>query len=139
MRIRRRHIWVLLLIVLALEAVGCHQGLKWPSLGGHKEPSGDMRVEQRVGGQAVNLTAAEIIGTMRRIGVPDDRIPDLGSGLHDALRATGAAAILRGGQIQVMLAVSEDHLFVQSRGQGGFIYDLKEKRFISVPPMPAEN
>ena len=139
MRVGRRHILVLTLIVLALEAVGCHNALKWPSLGGHKEQSQDLQVEQRVGGQAVNLSADEVVRTMRRIGVPDDQIRNLGPTLYDALRATGAAAILRGGQIQVMLAVSEDHLFVQSRSQGSFIYDLKDKRFISVPPMPAGN
>jgi hypothetical protein len=76
---------------------------------------------------------------MRRIGIPDDQILNLGPNLRDALRGTGAAAIAYGGQLQVMLAVSEDHLFVQSRSQGSFIYDLKDKRFIPVPPMPTEN
>jgi hypothetical protein len=137
-RVGRRHILVLLLIVLALEAVGCHNGLKMPSFGGRKEQSQDVRVEQRIGGQAVTLTADEIVRTMRRLGMPDDQIYNLGPNLRDALRATGAAAMLRGGQIQVMFAVSEDHLFVQCRSQGSFIYDLKDKRFISVPPMPAE-
>ena len=142
MRVGRKHILVLLLVVLALEAVGCHNGLKmpkWPSFGGHKEPSQDLRVEQRVGGQAVNLTADETVRIMRRIGIPDDQILNLGPNLRDALRGTGAAAIAYGGQLQVMLAVSEDHLFVQSRSQGSFIYDLKDKRFISVPAMPTEN
>jgi hypothetical protein len=54
------------------------------------------------------------------------------------MRSTGAAALSRGGQPEVMLAVNEGHLFVQSRSQGSFIYDLKEKRFIPVPAMPAE-
>lgn len=142
MRVGRKHILVLLLVVLALEAVGCHSGLKgpkWPSFGRQKEQSQDLRVEQRVGGQAVSLTADEIVRIMRRIGIPDDQIYNLGPNLRDALRGTGAAAIARGGQLQVMLAVSEDHLFVQSRSQGSFIYDLKDKRFIPVPPMPAEN
>jgi hypothetical protein len=141
-RVGRRHILVLLLVVLALEAVGCHNGLKapkWPSFGRHKEQSQDLRVEQRVGGQAVKLTADEVVRIMRRIGIPDEQIYNLGPNLRDALRGTGAAAIVRGGQPQVMLAVSEDHLFVQSRSQGSFIYDLKDKRFIPVPPMPAEN
>lgn len=139
MRLGYRHILMLLMAALALEAAGCHNGLKWPSFGGHKEQSQDLRVEQRVGGQAVSLKAPEIVGALRRIGIPDNQIPDIGANLHDALRATGAAAIIRGGQTEVVLVVSEDHLFVQSRSQGSFIYDLKDKRFIAVPPMPKEN
>jgi len=130
----------LLLIVLALAAGGCHSGLqtpKWLSFG-REEPSTDLRVEQRVGGQAVDLKADEIVRIMRRIGLADEMILSLGPNLRDAMRATGAAAITSGGQAHVMLAVNEDHLFVQSRSQGSFIYDIKDKRFIPVPPMPAE-
>jgi len=138
-RVGRRYILVLLLVVLAVEASGCNDGLKprWPVFG-HKEQSKDLQVEQRVGGQAVSLTADEIVRVLRRIGLPDEQILRLGPNLRDAIRATGAAAIAGGGQLQVMFAVNEDHLFVQSRSQGSFIYDLKEKRFIPVPPMPAE-
>lgn len=140
-RAGRRHTTGLLLIVLALAAVGCQDGLKKPKwlAFGHKEQSTDLRVEQRVGGQAVDLKADEIVRVMRRIGLPDEMILSLGPNLRDALRATGAAAIASGGQAQVMLAVNEDHLFVQSRSQGSFIYDIKDKRFIPVPPMPVEN
>lgn len=139
MRVGRRYILVLLLVVLAVEASGCNDGLKprWPAFG-HKEQSKDLQVEQRVGGQAVDLKADEIGRILRRIGLPDEQILRLGQNLRDAIRATGAAAIAGGGQLQVMFAVNEDHLFVQSRSQGSFIYDLKEKRFIPVPPMPAE-
>jgi len=131
-RVGRRYILVLLLVVLAVEASGCNDGLKprWPAFG-HKEQSKDLQVEQRVGGQAVDLKADEIGRILRQI-------LRLGQNLRDAIRATGAAAIAGGGQLQVMFAVNEDHLFVQSRSQGSFIYDLKEKRFIPVPPMPAE-
>jgi hypothetical protein len=131
---------MLLLIVLALEAVGCHSGIKtpkWLSFG-HKEESKELRVEQRMGGQAIDLKADEVVRLMRRIGLPDDQILTLGPSIRDALRATGAAVIVGGGQAHVMLAANEDHLFVQGRSQGSFIYDVKEKRFIPVPPMPTE-
>ncbi|MBN1509365.1 MAG: hypothetical protein JW955_21140 [Sedimentisphaerales bacterium] len=140
MRVGRRHIVGLLLVVLALQAAGCPSGWKKPKwLSGQKQLSGrELRVEQRVGGQAVNLTADEIVRIMRRVGLVDEQILNLGPGLRDALRATGAAALTSGGQPEVMLAVSDEHLFVQSRGQSIFIYDLKEKKFIPVPPMPTE-
>lgn len=139
MRVGRTHILVLLLVVLALEAAGCSSGLtpRWPTFG-HKEQSGNLQVQQRLGGQAVDLKADEVVRVMRRIGIPDDEIYTLGSSLRDAMRSTGAAAISHGGPPEVLLAVNDDHLFVQCRSQGSFIYDLKEKRFISVPPMPAE-
>ena len=138
MRVGHRHILVLLLVVLALEAAGCNM-TKSPSwmAGGQNGQSGNLQVEQRVGGQAASFKADEIVRIMRRIGLPDDQILSLGPILRDAMRTTGAAAISRGGQPQVMLAVNEDHLFVQTRSQGSFIYDLKDKRFIPVPPMPA--
>jgi hypothetical protein len=111
---------------------------KWPGFH-HKDQSKDLRVEQRTSGQAVDLKADEIIRVMRRIGLGDDQILSFGPVLRDAMRSTGAAAILRGDELEVMLVVNEDHLFVQSRSQGSFIYDIKDKRFIPVPPMPAES
>lgn len=130
---------LLIFLVLALAGAGCQKGLKKPGwLSGHSQPSEDLRVQQRVGGQAVDLKADEVVRVLRRIGLVDEQIRAEAQNLRDALRATGAAALASGGQPQVMLAVSEDHLFVQSREQGSFIYDLKEKRFIPVPPMPTE-
>ncbi len=136
MRVGHRHILVLLLIVLALEMAGC-TAPQWPALG-QKQQSADLQVQQRVGGQAVVLKADEVVRVMRRLGLVDDQILSLGPNLRDALRSTGAAALARNGRPEVMLAVNEDHLFVQTRSQGSFIYDLKDKRFIPVPPMPAE-
>jgi len=135
-RLGHRHILVLLLVVLALESAGCTTP-QWLAFG-HKEQSGDLQVQQRVGGQAVDLKADEIVRIMRRIGIADELIPTLGNNLRDAMRSTGAAALSRGGRPEVMFAVNEEHLFVQSRSKGSFIYDLKDKRFIPVPPMPAE-
>ena len=135
MRIGCRHIVGLLLALLALEAGGCQNGLqtpKWLSFG-HENQSGDLRVEQRVGGQPADLKAGEIVRIMRRIGLPDDQIFSLGSALRDAMRATGTAELMRGAQTEIRLAVNEDHLFVQSRSQGSFVYCLKEQRFVPVP------
>jgi len=133
-RVGQRHIVELLLVVLALLVAGCQSGSKepgWPS-------SQELRVEQRVGGQAVDLKADEIVRVMRRIGLADSQIYNLGPSLYGALRSTGAAAITSGGQPEVVMAVNEEHLFVQSRSQSIFVYDIKEKKFIPVPPMPAQ-
>jgi hypothetical protein len=46
---------------------------------------------------------------------------------------------MRGDQMEVRLAVNEDHLFVQSRSQGSFVYCLKEQRFVPVPRIPEGN
>jgi len=93
-------------------------------------------VEQRVGGQAVDLKASEIIHIMQRIGLTREQIIDLGPDLRNAMRATGAAELMHGEQTVVRLAANEDHLFVQSRSQGSFVYCLKEQRFVPVPSMP---
>lgn len=140
MRLGRRHIVGLLLAATALGTCGCHSGngSRWPSFG-HGKKTGTLQVEPRVGGQPADLTAGEVVRVMRRIGMPDDQILNLGSNLRNALRTNGAAALVRGSQADVMLAVNDEHLFVQSRGQGSFIYDLKEKRFIAVPPMPEQD
>lgn len=135
MRVGHRHILVLLLVVLALEVAGCTTS-QWPALG--QKQSTDLQVQQRVGGQATDLKAGEVIRIMCRIGLVDDQILVLGPNLRDAIRSTGAASLSRGGRPEVMFAVNEEHLFVQSRSKGSFIYDLKDKRFIPVPPMPAE-
>jgi len=138
-RVRHRHIIGLLLVALALASSGCQNGLtapRWPSFG-HRDQSTGLRVEQRVGGgQAVDLKASEIIHIMQRIGFAKEQIVDLGPDLRNAMRATGAAEVMRGGQAEVRLAVNEDHLFVQSRSQGSFVYCLKEQRFVPVPRIP---
>ncbi len=137
MHVGHRHILMLLLVVLVLEAAGCSGGSQWPGPG-QRDTSRDLQVQQRVGGQAIDLKADEIVRIMRRIGLMDQEILTLGPSLRDTMRTTGAAALARNGRPEVMFAVSDEHLFVQSRSQGSFIYDLKEKRFIPVPPMPAE-
>ena len=130
----------LLLAAMVVGTCGCYggHGPKWPSFG-HAKKAGTLQVEPRVGGQPVDMTAGEIVRVMRRIGLGDDLIVNLGSALRNALRTNGAAALVRGSQADVMLAVNDEHLFVQSRSQGSFIYDIKEKRFIAVPPMPEED
>jgi len=140
-RVGCRHI-IGLLVALALGAGGCQSGSgasPWPSFS-QRAQSRDLRVEQRVGGgQAVDLKASEIIHIMRRIGLAKEQIVDLGPDLRDAMRATGAAELMHGEQTEVRLAANEDHLFVQSRSQGSFVYCLKEQRFVPVPPMPGAN
>jgi hypothetical protein len=129
-----------LLVALALEAGGCHNRLAapgWPSFHRQAE-SQELQVEPRTGGQPADLKADEVIGIMRRIGFADPQILDLGPRLRDAVRTMGAAALVRGGQPEVLLAVNDGHVFVQSQSQGNFIYCMTEKRFIMVPPMPLE-
>jgi hypothetical protein len=139
-RVGRRHIVGLLLAATALGAGGCFNGHgpKWPSFG-HGNRSGELRVEQRTGGQPADLKAGEVVRVMRRIGLTDDQILNLGPILRNALRMSGAAAFVRGDQTDVMLAINDEHLFVQSRSQGSFIYDIKEKRFVAVPTMPEQD
>jgi hypothetical protein len=136
-------VW-LVLAVVALGSAGCGSVFRPPSewFGpgpmGPNEQSVALRVEARPGGQAAELTPDDVISVMRRAGFANPQILSLGSSLRDALRYSGAAVVLRGRQALVMCAVNADYLFVQSQGQSSFVYDIKDKCFGVVPPMPME-
>ena len=133
----KRKIGLIVVTALMLTVLGCHSDLfqrpQWMSQ--RPAPPAELMVVPRSGGQPADLTADDVIRVMRHLGVPDQQILNLGPGLRDALRSAGAAAIVRGRQVEAMLAVNSEYLFIQSVEQGSVIYDIKDKQFATVPPM----
>jgi hypothetical protein len=122
---------------VALAVLGCHSDLfqrpQWMSQ--RPAPPSEVMVVPRPGGQPTDLSADDVIRVMRHLGVPDPQILSLGPSLRDALRSTGAGAFVRDRQVEAMLAINGDYLFIQSVQQGSSIYDIKDKQFAAVPPM----
>jgi hypothetical protein len=125
------------MVLTAVALAGCHSNLfttpRWLSSSSY-QPREPM-VIPRSGGQPTDLAAEDVIRVMRHIGFPNQQILSLGPSLRDALRSAGAAAFVRGKQVEAMLAVNGDYLFIQALGQGSSIYDIKDKQFAAVPPM----
>jgi len=131
---------MLILAALALGVCGCGRWFKspqWLGFGGGGSAK-SARVLPRGGGEPTELGASDIIAVCRRIGFLDEQILDLGPTLRDALRTSGAAAVVTGKHVEAMFAINNGYMFVQSRSQGGFVYDIEDKRFGVVPPMRPE-
>lgn len=152
MRVGRGHIIsglrtgiLLVLAVLALEVAGCSNLLKpreWLPFR-HKakdQPVMDtrLRVVPRGGGQATTLSADDVVSVLRQMGFANEQIVDLGPVLHEALRTSGAAALVGGKQAEVLFAINDGYVWVQSHSQGSFIYDIEDHRIGVLPPMPTD-
>lgn len=88
------------------------------------------------------LTADDIVLVMWRAGFSDDQVLEVGTDLRNSLASAGAAKIMVGKKVDVILAVGEDrgkkveaifsvdgdYLHAASRRRGSFIYDLKKHR-----------
>lgn len=79
--------------------------------------------------QVVALDADDVVRVMRRAGLSDRQILDLGTDLRNALASAGAAQIRVGKKIEAIFAVDRPYLHASSRRRGSFIYDLQERRF----------
>jgi len=136
---------LLVLAVLALEVAGCSKLLKpaeWLPFG-HKQKdqpvvNAKLQVVPRGGGQAANVTADDVVKVLRQVGFANEQIVDFGPLLYEALRSSGAAAMVSGKQTEVLFAVSDGYVWVQSRTQGSFIYDIEDHKIGVLPPMPME-
>jgi hypothetical protein len=134
---------LLALAVLALGVAGCGKlkPAEWLPFHKHKEQpvmSARLQVVQRTGGQAANVTADDVVAVLRQIGLGNDQIVEFGPPVYEALRASGAAAMVNGKQTEILLAISDGYVWVQSRVQGSFIYDLEDHKIGTLPPMPVE-
>lgn len=146
MLVRRERIFgtmagmLLVLVPLALEVVGCNKAIRpaeWPELRTEGRPK-ELRVVPKSNKEVADVSANDIVRVMRQVGLSDEQIFNLGTELHDALLASGAAEIMYGGQSLVRVTVSGEYLFVRSRSQGTLVYDIARGRFGLVPPPPKE-
>ena len=129
---------LLVLVPLALEVVGCNNAfapVEWAELG--SEPQRKvLRIVPQSNKDLANLSPDDIVNVMERVGFSDDEIVEFGTDLHNALRFSGAAGVVYGRETEVIYAVKGELLFVNSRSQGTFIYDLARSQFGLMPPPP---
>ncbi|GEM_PF-504109 len=165
----------LVLALLALEVVGCSNGVEpveWPELGSRgprtsrspqtsqsprtsqdswdsqrpadskvsrRQSKPTLEVVPRNNRDVANLSPDDIINVMEQVGFSDEQILRLGPALHEALFTSGAAAVTYGREAEVVYAVSGEHLFIQSRTEGTFMYNITKSRFGAGPPSPGED
>ncbi len=143
---------LLVLVPLVLEGVGCHGGIKpvaWSELGAANKPKEEnppappskpgkaskqskegLRVVARSTTQVARLSPNDIVRIMRRIGFDDQQILDLGTDLYNALRLSGGAEVYFGKRVEMIFAVQNGQIQIQSTTRGSFVYDLAKGGFV---------
>ena len=136
---------LLVMVLLALEVVGCNDGfgsVEWPVLGSRRsrrEAKATLEVVPRKNKDAANLSPDDIINVMEQVGFGGMQIRELGPQLHGALYTSGAAAITYGKEVEVIYAVKGEYLFIQSRTQGTFVYNITKSQFGAMSPSSDED
>lgn len=143
----------LVLVPLALEVVGCHGGVRpveWSEVGSRSnrdearpEPRSESRpktqsrqnqdglqIVARSGREVVQLRPDDVVRIMQRVGFSDDQILELGTDLYNALLLSGAADVYYGKRLEMILAVNNQQIQIQSRSRGTFLYDVPKGRFV---------
>lgn len=132
--------WGLLLVLvpLALEAVGCNgwfRPVEWSELGPQsKTPQSPFRVIPRKNMEVVTLSPDDIVRVMQRVGFADEQILDLGTDLHNALRFQGSAVIVYRKETLAIFAADGDYVRIRSRS-GSFDYQISKGQFDAPPRM----
>lgn len=137
------HTGVLLLVLvpLALEVVGCNGGFRpvaWSELGSDGGPKKQqsrqhqegLQIVAKSGREITRLNPDDVVRIMQRVGFSDDQILRLGTDLHNALLLSGAADVYYGGSLEMIFAVDNQQVKIQSRSRGSFIYDIAGGRFV---------
>jgi hypothetical protein len=134
---------LLVLAPLALAAVGCNGGLRqaeWSELGSESRadrPSRSSRRERDVlrivpvsNREVARLSPDDIVRVMRGVGFSDAQILELGTDLYSALRLSGGAQLTFGKNLEMLFAVHNQQVHIQSRSRGAFVYDIVLGRFV---------
>jgi len=127
------------LVVLALEVAGCNvRPAEWPELR-FEDNAARLQVVPMRNEEVAELTTDDIVKVMRRLGLSDEQILEMGGDLFTALRSSGAAKLVAGKSPEATLAVNSGYLFIRSRLQGSFIYDIDDGRFGLLPSLSPES
>lgn len=136
---------LLILVPLALGVVGCHGAVKpveWSELGSESGPkkqsrpsrdskkSEELRIVAKSNKEVARLRPDDVVCIMQRVGFSDDQILDLGTDLHNALLLSGGADVYYGKGLEMIFAVNNQQVQIQSRSRGTFVYDVAKKRFV---------
>ncbi len=128
---------LLILMFLALEAVGCNSWFKpveWSELGPRStKPESPFRVVHKKNMSVATLLPDDIVRIMQRVGFADEQILDLGTDLHNALRFSGAAEVFYKKEKLAIFVVDSGYVRIRSRS-GSFDYDVPNGRFVSALP-----
>lgn len=88
-----------------------------------------LRIVAKSNREVARLSPDDIVRIMQRIGFSDDQILDLGTDLHNALLLSGGAEVYYGKGLEMIFAVNNHQVQIQSRSRGSFVYDVAKKRF----------
>jgi hypothetical protein len=98
------------------------------------QSTNELRIVARSGREVVRLSPDDVIRIMQRVGFSDDQILDLGPDLYNALLQAGAAEVLYGKHTEMIFAVSNRQVRIQSRTRGTFVYDVLMQQFVLGSP-----
>jgi hypothetical protein len=136
---------LLILVPLALGVVGCHGAVKpveWSELGSESgtkkqakqskdsKKSEELRIVAKSNKEVTRLGPDDVVRIMQRIGFSDDQIVELGTDLRNALLQSGGAEVYYGKGLEMIMAVNNQQVQIQSRSRGSFVYDVARKRFV---------
>jgi hypothetical protein len=132
---------LLVLAPLALEAGGCRGGLKpveWSEVGANsnsqrqsrRSNAQGLRLVARSNRETAKLSPNDVVRIMQRVGFSDEQILELGTDLHNALFLSGGAEVYYGRNMEMIFAVSNQQVHIQSRSRGSFVYDVIAGRFV---------
>ncbi len=140
---RTAQVSALVLVLLALEVVGCGRLFTWGKekesdpLSLDSDPIG-MQVVPRSNKDVADLSADDVVRVMQRVGFTDEQILHLGPDLHAALLKSGAAGIVIGKRTEAVFAVNGGHLFIRSRSGADFVYNLASGKFGLPTPLTSD-
>lgn len=92
--------------------------------------SEELRVVAKSNREVARLSPDDIVCIMQRVGFSDDQILDLGTDLYNALSLSGGAEVYYGKGMEMIFAINNHQVQIQSRSRGTFVYDIAKKRFV---------
>lgn len=80
--------------------------------------------------EVARLSPEDIVRVMQGVGFSNDQILELGADLHKALLLSGGAELFYGKRLEMLFAVNNQQIQIQSRTRGTFVYDVVMQRFV---------
>ncbi len=99
---------------------------------------GALRVTAFSNREQTELSPDDVVRVLRRVGLVDEEILEVGPEMRNALASSGGARLQKGVTVEAMLAVDADRLHVSSRRTGSFIYPLQKSPPVRIAPIPGD-
>ena len=88
-----------------------------------------LRIVAKSNREVARLSPDDIVCIMQRVGFSDDQILDLGTDLHNALLLSGGAEVYYGKGLEMIFAVNNHQVQIQSRSRGNLRLRHREEAF----------